>query len=214
MLAKPKLVIDVKSSITINAAPVNISTNESTGINQTLDGYMILTIQNLSSSKATVLYSSGGSTPQQVEIEGGDNAPQIIINNWGANNLSVTNLSNRDETEVAVGLYGLGTPTESLPAGESVELKQYTSAGAKTPAKFAALQLAAGASSETTLFFVFSVGKPVAYALNVNDPDYFPGYITSASNQTRITNNWQGRDLFVINVSTHVEPGRVRFDPL
>lgn len=212
-LDKPILSIAEKPGLVINAAPVTISTNESTGINQTLDGYMILTVQNLSSSKATVLYSSGGTTPQQIEIEGGDNAPQIVIYNWAANNLNVTNLSSKAGTEVAIGLYGLGTPTRPLPVNEQIDLTQYMSAGRKTPASFAALQLASFGSSQATLFFVFSVGRPVAYALNVNDPSAYPGYVTDAGNQKRILNNWQGRDLFVINVSTHVESAQVRFDP-
>ncbi|NPC49627.1 hypothetical protein D7X99_37040 [Corallococcus sp. AB032C] len=214
MLTKPKLVLVEKPSLTINAAPVTIETNESTGINQTLDGFMILTLQNLSPSKATLLYSSGGSTPQQVDIDGGNNAPQIVINNWGANNLTITNLSSKDGTQVAVGLYGLGTPSKNLPESEQIELTQYQSAGRKTPVSFANLALASFGSPQTTIYFVFSVGKPVAYAVNVSDPSFYPGYVTDSGNQKKVINNWQGRDLFVINVSTHTSPGQVRFDPI
>ncbi|AKQ68345.1 hypothetical protein A176_005257 [Myxococcus hansupus] len=201
--------------LTINDPPVTVDVNGSAFINQTLSGYMILTVQNLSPSRAQVLYSSGGSTPQPIDIPGGENAPYIVIQDWRADNLTVINVSPQDGTQVKVGIYGLGTPTTELYPGVTTTLDQYQSAGTKTQSQFMALQLAAPGSSQTALFFVFSVGKPVAYALNVNDPSGFPpGYITTPNNQTRIVNNWQGRNLFVINTSTDTGPREVRLDSL
>nr|WP_253903206.1 hypothetical protein [Corallococcus exiguus] len=189
--------------------------NDSAFLNQTLDGFMILTVQNLSPSKATVYYSSGGAPPQPIDIEGGDNTPHIVIENWKANNLTIINTSSNASTQVKVGIYGLGVPTTELYEGVSTPLDQYQSAGTKTLSQFMALQLANLGSSQLALFFVFSVGKPVAYALNVNDPGNFPpDYQTTSANQTKVVNNWLGRNLFVINVSTDTGVREVRLDPV
>nr|WP_216671964.1 hypothetical protein [Corallococcus exiguus] len=201
--------------MTINDPPLSLDLNDSAFLNQTLDGFMILTVQNLSPSKATVYYSSGGAPPQPIDIEGGDNTPHIVIENWKANNLTIINTSSNASTQVKVGIYGLGVPTTELYEGVSTPLDQYQSAGTKTLSQFMALQLANLGSSQLALFFVFSVGKPVAYALNVNDPGNFPpDYQTTSANQTKVVNNWLGRNLFVINVSTDTGVREVRLDPV
>ncbi|MFP2930168.1 hypothetical protein ACLESO_34225 [Pyxidicoccus sp. 3LG] len=201
--------------LTINDPPLSLDVNDNAFLNQTLDGFMILTVQNLSPSKATVYYSSGGAPPQPIEIEGGDNTPHIVIENWKANNLTVINTSSNLSTQVQVGIYGLGVPTTELYQGVSTPLDQYQSAGTKTLTQFMALQLANTGSSQLALFFVFSVGRPVAYALNVNDPNSFPpDYQTTRDNQLKVVNNWLGRNLFVINVSTDTGVREVRLDPV
>lgn len=201
--------------LTINDPPLSLDVNDSAFLNQTLDGFMILTVQNLSPSKATVFYSSGGAPPQSIEIEGGDNTPYIVIENWQANNLTVINTSSNRSTQVKVGIYGLGVPTTELYPGITTPLDQYQSAGTKTLSQFMVLQLANTGSSQLALFFVFSVGRPVAYALNVSDPSHFPpDYQTTRDNQLKVVNNWQGRNLFVINVSTDTGVREARLDPV
>jgi hypothetical protein len=79
---------------------------------QTANGSMVVAWQNaakLNNDGALVL-ASGGGAPQSFDAPALALAPTILVQNWGANNLKITNTSLNEATPIWIEAYGPGIP--------------------------------------------------------------------------------------------------------
>jgi hypothetical protein len=187
---------------------------------QTTNGTMVFSYENVSSenNQGTISITSGSAPPTFENVPALANQPSMLINNWHANNLSVTNISANNDTPIAIQAIGPGIPgTSPLPLPVGPPGLQF---GAGQTAKGNALpqwmQLVVQCLASTTAIvaliggpldasdnngYVFAVNYPYNSGPNtgVNPP---PGYYaTTTSNTYTFQFNWGGVSLFLANMS-------------
>jgi hypothetical protein len=189
---------------------------------RTTDGSMVFAYENKSTqnSQGTLSITSGGGAPSFLSAPALANQPSILVKNWQANNLSVTNISPPgSNTPILIRAIGPGMPgqkTLTLPTdGTPVNLRTYQSAQGKALPQWMQLILQLNESQSGTFALI---GGPVdgsgnnAYVFAVNAAaNTGPGtgvpppagyYATTTSNYDTYQFNWGSSTIFVVNLSS------------
>jgi hypothetical protein len=186
-------------NLTINNRPIEIGHFESAVIDQTNDAFMILTLMSgPADSKANVNITFGAES-LDVEIDAGLSVPQLVIQNFRANRLKITNLSTNVNTSVWVGLYGHGKPYTPLKYDTPIQINQYQSTGGSTVANLMNLHL--NSPSKEAAIFYFAKSEPTAVVLNSDGSGVPLGWTHTKDNNWQISKNWGANPLFILNAS-------------
>jgi hypothetical protein len=202
-------------------APTTLVPGNNVNLPQTTNGSLVFAYQNMSTmnNQGTLSLTSGGSPPQFLNAPALANQPSILINNWQANNLSVTNVSpTGSNTPIWIEALGPGLPgltPSTLPVdGTTVALATYQAAQGTALPRWMQLIMQANSGS-LTIFAV--IGGPTdasgnnAYVMSVNaTANTGPGtgmpppagyYATTTSNYFTYQFNWGSSTIFVANIS-------------
>ena len=196
--------------------PLTLGMRDSATMQQTSDGPMILAYRNTSgmNNAGKLALTSGGSQPQFLSAPALALQPTILINNWRANNLMLTNASLNTTTTIWIAAFGpdVGSPPQPLQAdGAAVPVALYTALQATTNPRW--MQLGFQANSGDLCLFAFIGGPPDAsgnnaYAIALNSPcgNTGPGtakaappgyYATAGGNNYSYEFNWGSYLLYV-----------------
>jgi hypothetical protein len=206
---------------TWDGSPLVLAVNDQAQMPQTPNGTMIFAATNQSvSSEGSLLISSGGGPTLTPSLDAGATAPWISTNNWGANNLKVTNTSLNLSTPIQIQGVGPG-----IPGVTPVTLAQFT------PLSLAAGGVASGNTNPQQMQLVIQntsgttsvvgiIGGPQTNGVNgyvvavnagqtagpgTSNPSGTPPagyYATTTGNQYTFSFNWNGGKIFVGNVSS------------
>jgi hypothetical protein len=201
---------------------VTLLPTQNVNMAQTPNGSMILTYQNVShqNSQGTISLTSGGSAPEFLQAYALSRQPSLKVNNWKANNLSVTNISPTGANiPIQVQARGPGMPgllPVNLPYdGTVVPLTPGFAAQGQTLPQYMNLTMTNHTSQLAVLALI---GGPPdasgnnAYVFAVNSPQGNTGpgtgkkppdgyYATTAGNQATFQFNWGAAILFIVNLS-------------
>jgi hypothetical protein len=216
------LVID-QGSVNANwdGSPTTLNPNDNINLPQTTNGSLVLAYQNTSTTNnnGTLSVTSGGSAPQFLPAPAGLNQPNILVNNWLGNNLSLTNISlTGSKTPIWVAAVGPGlpgvTPVKLPTDGSLVTLTSGKSAQGIAIPRWMQLILQA-TSGDLTVFAV--IGGPAdstgnnAYVIALNavantgpNTGVAPPagyYATTTANTFTFQFNWGSSNVFVANES-------------
>ncbi|WP_294330366.1 hypothetical protein [uncultured Sphingomonas sp.] len=197
-----------------------LAVDQSVGIPQTPNGTTILGWMNqaTANNNGALMLTSGGSQPAPCNAPALAAQPSILVCNWHADNLNITNVSANAATPIWVGLFGPGMPGQSskpLPTnGTPLVLATSQSGIAATLPQYMRLKMSA-TSASLCVFAI--VGGPAdgsgnnGFVIAVNaaqntGPDTGvtppPGYYaTTVDNSFTFQFNWAGQQLYVVNMS-------------
>ncbi|CAM2069756.1 hypothetical protein SCOR_30555 [Sulfidibacter corallicola] len=202
-----------------NGQPTSLLKDQNLNMPQTPDGTMILaaTNQATENNQGTLAITSGGSQPEFPNIPALANEPTIFIENYHANNLSLTNISANDNTPILVQGVGPGIPginPQNLTTQEPVTLTPGQAAQGNASPQYMQLVFT---STTPTLGVVGLIGGPLdkdnnnGYVIAVNaTSNTGPGtgnepppgyYATTTSNAYTYAFNWGSSTIFVSNLS-------------
>ena len=204
---------------TWNGSPTTLLTNQNVVMPQTPNGTTVFAATNQSTlnNQGELSLTSGGAQPNFVNVPANANQPTVLMRNWQANNLSITNLSLNNNTPILVQLVGPGIPgitPQPLTIGTSLPLGFGQVAQGNASPQYMQLLLQ---STAPTLGIIAVIGGPpdsggnngYVFAVNaaantgpgtgVNPP---PGYTaTTTSNSYAYQFNWGSSLVFVANMS-------------
>lgn len=200
-------------------SPTVLLTSQNTVMPQTPNGTTIFAATNQSTmnNQGQIALTSGGGAPTLLDIPALTSQPTVNINNWKADNLSVTNISANNNTPILVQAVGPGIPgitPQSLTIGTPLPLA--LGQCAQTNALPQYMQLVIQVTGPT-LGIVGVIGGPPdasgnnGYVIGVNAPaNTGPGtgvpapagyYATTTSNTYAYQFNWGSSLVFVSNLS-------------
>jgi hypothetical protein len=95
-----------------NGSPLTLARYDSAMMPQTANGSMIVAWQNAAqlNNDGTLMLASGGGPPQPFDAPALALAPTILVRNWRANDLKITNTSLAAATPIWIEAYGPGIP--------------------------------------------------------------------------------------------------------
>lgn len=203
-----------------NGMPVTLKVDDSVSMPQTPDGSLIFGYFNVSQqvSQGALTLTSGGEQPTSLPVPALLRMISILVKNWGANNLTVTNVSENSATPITVEAFGPGVPgvqPTRLVVGTPVQLAMRQSAQGTSLPRSMQLRLRANSSD---LEIAAIVGGPTdasgnnAYviALNASEttgpptqkPPLQEGYYaTTMGNTYDLRFNWGAASIYVANLS-------------
>jgi hypothetical protein len=209
-----------KSTTTWDGSPTTISPPDGVAMAQTTNGSMVLAYQNMSTmnNAGKLALTSGGSTPSFLTVPALLAQPSILVNNWGANNLNVTNISPAAATPIGLEAFGPGLPGQkpvALPIGSAVSLQPVAVAQGTSNPNWMQLMMT---SNTANLTIVAVIGGPPdasgsnAYVFALNSPSGTTGpgtgtaapqgyYATVGGNSTSFEFNWGSSAVYVANMS-------------
>lgn len=202
-----------------NGSPVTLQVNQNVKMAQTPNGTMIFGYVNQATqnNSGALSLTSGGSQPTFLTALPFANQPGIVMNNWAANDLSVTNISASNNTPIWVSSFGPGIPGQfplNLPVGTAVPLAVAQSAQGKANPQW--MQLILTCNSASLAIFAFVGGPPDntgnnGYVVAVNatqntgagtgTPAPAGYYATTTSNSYTYQFNWASSLVYVVNMS-------------
>ena len=203
-----------------DGSPMTLAYRDSAAMPQTTNGSMVFAYQNTATlnNAGKLALTSGGSQPTFLTAPALISQPSILVNNWQANNLSVTNISVAAATPIWIEAFGPGLPGQkpvTLAINTALTLNPGGIAqGTSTPNW---MQLTLGTNTGQ-LIVVAVVGGPQdssgnnAYAIALNSPsgDTGPGtgtpapqgyYATTGGNNYSFEFNWGSSVVYVANMS-------------
>src|SRR5829696_9137987 len=91
-----------------NGAPLVLQVNQSAAMPQTPDGSMVLSYINTATlnTLGELAMTSGGGAPETLFAQAQATQPGIVVRNWRANNLKITNVSLNAATPIRVQAIG------------------------------------------------------------------------------------------------------------
>lgn len=199
--------------------PTTLLVNQNLKMSQTPNGTTVFAGTNLSTlnNLGELAMTSGGGAPEFYKYDAHANQPGIKINNWEANNLSITNVSANNDTPIQVQLVGPGIPgitPVDLPVGKPVKLSTGQVAQGNALPQYMQLVIQ---STSATLGIIAFIGGPQdasgnnGYVVAVNHPtNTGPGtgkeppegyYATTTSNTYTYSFNWGSSLVFTANMS-------------
>lgn len=202
-----------------NGSPQTLQVNQNATMPQTPNGTMTFACFNQSTqnNSGSLFLTSGGSQPESLTVPALAQQPLIVMNNWMANNLSVTNVSANGNTPIWIGAFGPGIPGQfpaNLPTdGTTVPLSPGQSAQGNTLPQYMQLVLQCNNPS-LTVFTI--IGGPLdasannGYAIILNAASNVPplGYwAATTGNSYAFSFNWGGALLYVANMSPFSSAG-------
>jgi hypothetical protein len=174
-------------------------------------GYFNLTTQN---SAGELVLTSGGSYFNRIPVPPGQSVPGLVVNNWQAGNLSVSNTSANTGTGIYISAYGPGVPGQApsqLAIGKAVNLGTTASTQGATNPQNMLLRITVSGSAMGV--FAIVGGPPDASGNNakviaVNYQGAAPeGYhAVTSSNSYTLSFNWNGAGIYVVNMSATGTP--------
>ncbi|MFT4926167.1 MAG: hypothetical protein ACI8WB_002265 [Phenylobacterium sp.] len=180
----------------------NVGEHGTLTMKQSTDGDMAIAIFNLSEANelGQVTITSGGSRPEHIDVPALQNAPLILVRNFGGNSL---NINNNSPAQLYVSAYGPGlasiNPKPLCADGIAHSLEKYNARKTMSKPKLQELTFAA-TELEYTVVILFAGSQVTTLCLNA--PKNQPGYDISTSQDSHsITNNWLGKTLWVVNLS-------------
>jgi len=190
-----------------DGSPMTLAWHESAAMPQTTNGSMVVAWQNTSdqNNDGTLSLSSGANPPQFFDAPALAVAPTILVQNWKANNLKITNLSANKDTPIWIEAYGPGLPGQTpipLPAGPSIPVALNQTLQGSTGGW---MQLILEASSGELGLFAVVGGPPDAsgdnafiFAVNFPSATTPPGYtMTTTNNSLTYQFNWGPNRIYV-----------------
>jgi hypothetical protein len=205
---------------TWNGSPTSLLVSQNIVMPQTPNGTTVFAATNQSTinNQGQLSLTSGGGAPQFVDVPAFANQPSVLIKNWQANNLSVTNISVNNNTPILVQIVGPGIPgitPQSLPiGGTGVGLAAGQCAAGNASPQWMQLLIQ---STAPTLGILAIIGGPpdtsgnngYVIAINaaantgpgtgVNPPAGY--YATTSGNSYAYQFNWGSSQVFVANLS-------------
>lgn len=199
-----------------------LAVNQSAVMPQTPNGTTILGWMNQAptNNAGQLSVTSGGSAPTFLIAPALAAQPSIWVNNWQANNLSITNISANAQTPIYISLFGPGIPGQTPLAlqtnGTPLGLTTGQSATATALPQYMRLNLT-GTSSGLCIFAIIG-GPPTdnggnngyVIAVNSTSGNTGPGtgmapppgyYATTTSNYYSFQFNWGSQKIYVVNMS-------------
>lgn len=215
--------------VTVNDAwdgsPLVLAVNQSARMPQTPMGSMVLSYLNVASQNnlGELAVTSGGSPPVFLYAEALATQPGVLVNNWKANDLSVTNVSANDATPIRIQAIGPGIPGTNpmaLSTGSpGIQLAAGQCASGPTQPRWMQLVMTSTSGARGVLAVI---GGPAdstgnnAYVIAINasattgPPGTVPPppgyYATTTDNSYVLTFNWSGASVFVANLSSSTVP--------
>lgn len=209
-----------QSNANWDGSPTTLAYRESAAMPQTTNGSMVFAYQNTASlnNAGKLALTSGGSQPTFLTAPALLSQPNILVNNWQANNLAVTNVSVAAATPIWIEAFGPGLPGQkpvALAINTALTLKPGGIAqGTSTPNW---MQLTLGTNTGQ-LIVVAIVGGPQdqsgnnAYAIALNSPSGNTGpgtgtaapqgyYATTGGNNYSFEFNWGSSVVYIANMS-------------
>jgi|GEM_PF-2253849 hypothetical protein len=205
-----------------NGVPTTLLPAQNVNMPQAPNGSMVLAYMNQArqNSQGTLSVTSGGSAPQMLQAYALLNQPNLLVSNWKANNLSLTNISPTSSNipiwvaAMGPGMVGM-TPAKLPNDGTRVSFATGQSAQGVALPQWMNLTL----SSNTSQLTVFAlIGGPPdatgnnAYVIAINCPSGNTGPGTGATppagysattggNQYTFQLNWGSSNVYVANLS-------------
>ncbi|MGH8065700.1 MAG: hypothetical protein ACRERE_10810 [Candidatus Entotheonellia bacterium] len=203
-----------------NGSPTTLLVNQNVNMSQTTAGTMVFAAinQSTANNQGQLSLTTGGGNPTFLYPNANANQPTILIQNWQANNLSVTNISANANTPIQVQAVGPGLPgitpaqLQIGPPGVQLSMGQVAQGNASPQWMQLLMQ-----STAATLGIIAIIGGPPdsagnnGYVIAVNaiantgpgtgntpPPGY---YATTTSNSFAYTFNWGSSLVFVANMS-------------
>jgi hypothetical protein len=204
-----------------DGSPLTLAQYEHANMPQTANGSMVVAWRNVATENNDgTLVMSSGSTPQSFDAPALALAPTIWVQNWGANNLRITNTSQNTATPIWIEAYGPG-----IPGRDPIHLV----AAEPSPVKIGdSLQgIAAGStqlilqsrSNELGLFAVIwgplvAGNNAYVFAVNYPGPPNPPGYTsTTPTNTCNYPFYWNGYVYVAFFGPGHVATPKTVLDP-
>jgi hypothetical protein len=203
-----------------SGAPVTLQVNDSVSMPQTPNGSMVLAYFNRSTENnlGTLTYTSGGSQPEPLVVPALAKQPSILVQNWMANNLNLTNTSANSATPIWVEAFGPGLPGQSclnLTVGKPITISTTQCATGTASPNWMQLVFT---SNTANLSVLAIIGGPQdssgnnAYVIALNSPSGNTGpgtgappppgfYATTSGNAYTYQFNWGSSTLYVANMS-------------
>lgn len=221
MSAKQKFAIlgAPASTTTWDGSPTTISPPDGVTMTQTTNGSMVLAYQNnaTTNNDGKIALTSGGSKPQFLPVPALLVQPSIYVNNWGADNLNITNISANPATPIWLEAFGPGLPGQkpvALPIGSSVTLKPVAVAQGTSNPNWMQLILTSNTANLTIVAVIggaADAGGNNAYVIALNSPSGNTGpggnpapqgyYATAGGNSYSLEFNWGASVVYVANMS-------------
>lgn len=195
---------------------VTLPVNGSVSMSQTTNGSMVFSSVNQATmnNQGEVTLSSGAAAPQALSVQALTVQPTILVTNWHANNLNVTNTSRNADTPLSVEAFGPGMPGQEVKPlfpGTPVFLKPMQTCQGTAPAGWMKLSFEFDTSELAVFALIGGPADPLgnnAYVVAVNSlrGNTGPGtstpapagyYGTTSNNQYSYQANWGGSTLFV-----------------
>jgi len=203
-----------------DGSPLTLAYHDSAAMPQTTNGSMVLAYQNTATlnNAGKLALSSGGSTPMFLTVPALISQPSILVNNWQANNLKLTNISTATATPIWIEAFGPGLPGQTpiaLPINTNVTLN--TGAVAQGTSNPNYMQLSFSTTSGQLTIVAFVGGPPdssgnnaYVVALNSTSGNTGPGtgtpapqgfYATTGGGNYSYEFNWSSSVVYVANMS-------------
>jgi len=216
---------------------LTLNPNDNANMPITPDGSLVLAYQNISTinTMGQIAVTSGGSAPSFYNAQSLQNQPSVLINNWKASNLSITNTSPPGSNNpISIAAYGPGMPGQTcvtLPSdGTTVSLAPLKCTQGTALPRY--MQLIFQNTAGDLAIFVL-IGGPMdntgnnAYMISVNDAvngNTGPGtgktpppgyYATTAASAYVYSFNWGSSNIYVANLSpTSAQAAMITLRPL
>ncbi len=221
MSSKPKFQVlgAALSTTTWDGSPVTISPPDGVTMPQTTNGSMVLAYQNNATmnNNGKLALTSGGSQPIFLSVQALLMQPSILVQNWGANNLNITNISPAAATPIWLEAFGPGLPGQKpvpLPIGTPIKLSPTAVAQGNSSPNWMQLILTSNTSNLTVLSIIggpeISGSNAYVIALNSSFGNTGPGtgnpapqgyYATAGGNSYSLEFNWSSSAVYVANMS-------------
>jgi hypothetical protein len=203
---------------TWNGIGMSLSRNVQVSMPQTPNGSLVFGYFNLgtTTSEGELILTSGGGYFNDLPVPALQSAPGIVVHNWAASNLAVSNISQNPDTTIYISAYGPGVPGQfpvTLNLGTQVVLGTTASAIGKTNPQNMRLKITVSGSA----MGVFAiVGGPadasgnnakviaVNYPVDTPPPDGY--YATTSTNTYVLSFNYNGQSVYVVNMSATGTP--------
>ena len=186
--------------------------NQYVNMPQTPNGSLILGYLNQSKlNNAGEITATSGGTAQILPVPPLIQMLSLLVRNWKANNLKITNTSAVEDTPILVQAFGPGIPGATpvnLPIGQTISLGVTQAAQGISAPRSMLLRFTA---STGNLSIIGIVGGPTtppgdtnAYVIALNAPDAAPPpdyYAATMSNSYTFPFNWGSSIVYVANLS-------------
>lgn len=178
----------------------DLAVNAGVTLDPTANGNMVLAGYNIDTqNNAGQAFYSWGANGDTLDLPALQNAPVILVQDFGGNALTVTNISQQAPIWVAAYGPGVGPDPQPLPAdGVSYSLPPFQARSTVSSGGWQRLVLSA---TQGYTVFVLFVGNDVT-TICVNAAHSVCGYdVCTPDNSYPLTKNFGGQTIWVINLS-------------